>query len=87
VIVRVACCWLGNFCFQFCGFFSFYFLDTVRMVVGGWDGIDLVDGVGDQATAADTLLAITRQIEETEAAIVEARAAGDAAAEQAASLP
>jgi hypothetical protein len=41
-------------------------------------------GVGDQATAADTLLAITRQIEETEAAIVEARAAGDAAAEQAA---
>jgi hypothetical protein len=41
-------------------------------------------GGGDQATAADTLLAITRQIEETEAAIVEARAAGDAAAEQAA---
>ena len=41
-------------------------------------------GGGDQATAADTLLAISRQIEETEAAIVEARAAGDAAAEQAA---
>lgn len=41
-------------------------------------------GGGDQATAADTLLAITRQIEETEAAIVEARAAGDSAAEQAA---
>jgi hypothetical protein len=41
-------------------------------------------GGGDGATAADTLLAITRQIEETEAAIVEARAAGDAAAEQAA---
>jgi hypothetical protein len=41
-------------------------------------------GAGDQATAADTLLAIARQIEETEAAIVEARAAGDAAAEQAA---
>jgi hypothetical protein len=39
---------------------------------------------GDGATAADTLLAITRQIEETEAAIAEARAAGDAAAEQAA---
>lgn len=36
------------------------------------------------ATAADTLLAITRQIEETEAAIVEARASGDAAAEQSA---
>jgi hypothetical protein len=41
-------------------------------------------GGGDQVTAAETLLAITRQIEETEAAIVEARAAGDAAAEQAA---
>jgi hypothetical protein len=41
-------------------------------------------GGGDQATAADTLLAIVRQIQETEAAIVEARAAGDAAAEQAA---
>jgi hypothetical protein len=41
-------------------------------------------GGGDQATAAETLLAITRQIEETEAAIVEARASGDSAAEQAA---
>jgi hypothetical protein len=41
-------------------------------------------GGGDGASAADTLLAIVRQIEETEAAIVEARAAGDAAAEQAA---
>ena len=41
-------------------------------------------GGGDQATAADTLLAITRQIDETETAIVEARAAGDSAAEQAA---
>jgi hypothetical protein len=41
-------------------------------------------GGSEQATAADTLLAITRQIEETEAAIAEARAAGDAAAEQAA---
>jgi hypothetical protein len=41
-------------------------------------------GGNEQATAADTLLAISRQIEETEAAIVEARAAGDAAAEQAA---
>jgi hypothetical protein len=41
-------------------------------------------GGGDGATSADTLLAITRQIEETEAAIVAARAAGDAAAEQAA---
>lgn len=41
-------------------------------------------GGGDQVTAADTLLAISRQIEETEAAIVEARAAGDASAEQAA---
>ena len=41
-------------------------------------------GGGDQATAAETLLAISRQIEETEAAIVDARAAGDAAAEQAA---
>jgi hypothetical protein len=41
-------------------------------------------GGGDGATAADTLLAIVRQIEETEAAIVQARAAGDAAAEQAA---
>ena len=41
-------------------------------------------GGGDGATPADTLLAITRQIEETEAAIVAARAAGDAAAEQAA---
>ena len=41
-------------------------------------------GGGDQVTAADTLLAITRQIEETEASIVEARAAGDSAAEQAA---
>jgi hypothetical protein len=40
---------------------------------------------GDQgATAADTLLAITRQIEETEAAIAEARASGDKAAEDAA---
>jgi hypothetical protein len=39
---------------------------------------------GDGATAADTLLAITRQIEETEAAIVEARASGDKAAEDAA---
>ena len=39
---------------------------------------------GDQATAAETLLAISRQIEETEAAIVDARAAGDSAAEQAA---
>jgi hypothetical protein len=41
-------------------------------------------GGGDGATPADTLLAIVRQIEETEAAIVAARAAGDAAAEQAA---
>jgi hypothetical protein len=41
-------------------------------------------GGGDQVTAADTLLAITRQIEETEAAIVEARASGDRAAEEAA---
>jgi hypothetical protein len=41
-------------------------------------------GGGDGASPADTLLAIVRQIEETEAAIVEARAAGDAAAEQAA---
>ena len=41
-------------------------------------------GGGDQATAADTLLAITRQIDETETAIVEARAANDSAAEQAA---
>jgi hypothetical protein len=41
-------------------------------------------GGGDGATPADTLLAIVRQIEETEAAIVEARASGDAAAEQAA---
>lgn len=41
-------------------------------------------GGGDQVTAAETLLAITRQIEETEAAIVEARASGDSAAEQAA---
>jgi hypothetical protein len=41
-------------------------------------------GGGDGATPADTLLAIVRQIEETEAAIVQARAAGDAAAEQAA---
>jgi hypothetical protein len=41
-------------------------------------------GGGDGATAADTLLAITRQIEETEAAIVEARASGDKAAEDAA---
>ncbi len=41
-------------------------------------------GGGDQATAAEKLLAITRQIDETESAIVEARAAGDAAAEQAA---
>jgi hypothetical protein len=42
-------------------------------------------GAQDEATkAAETLLAITRQIDEAEAAIVEARAAGDAAAEQAA---
>jgi hypothetical protein len=41
-------------------------------------------GGGDGASPADTLLAIVRQIEETEAAIVEARASGDAAAEQAA---
>jgi hypothetical protein len=41
-------------------------------------------GGGDGATPADTLLAIVRQIEDTEAAIVEARASGDAAAEQAA---
>jgi uncharacterized membrane protein len=41
-------------------------------------------GGGGQVTAADTLLAIVRQIEETEAAIVDARAAGDTAAEQAA---
>jgi len=41
-------------------------------------------GGGDGATPADTLLAIVRQIEETEAAIVEARASGDAAAEEAA---
>jgi hypothetical protein len=41
-------------------------------------------GGGDGATPADTLLAIVRQIEETEAAIVEARASGDAASEQAA---
>jgi hypothetical protein len=41
-------------------------------------------GGGDKVTTADTLLAILRQIEETEAAIVEARASGDAAAEQAA---
>jgi hypothetical protein len=41
-------------------------------------------GGGDQATAADTLLAIVRQIDETEAAIVEARASGDKAAEEAA---
>jgi hypothetical protein len=50
------------------------------------DAFITAQGLGgdDQATAAETLLAITRQIEETEAAIVEARAAGDAAAEQAA---
>jgi hypothetical protein len=41
-------------------------------------------GGGDQDAAAETLLAITRQIEETEAAIVEARASGDSAAEKAA---
>lgn len=41
-------------------------------------------GGGDGATPADTLLAIIRQIEETEAAIVEARASGDKAAEDAA---
>jgi hypothetical protein len=41
-------------------------------------------GGGDGATPADTLLAIVRQIEETEAAIVEARASGDKAAEDAA---
>jgi hypothetical protein len=41
-------------------------------------------GGGDGATAADTLLAIVRQIEETEAAIVEARASGDKTAEDAA---
>jgi hypothetical protein len=50
------------------------------------DAFITAQGLGgdDQATAADTLLAITRQIEETEAAIVDARAAGDSAAEQAA---
>ena len=41
-------------------------------------------GGGDQATAAEKLLAITRQIDETETAIVEARAKNDSAAEQAA---
>ncbi|NDD56001.1 hypothetical protein EBZ39_19410, partial [bacterium] len=42
-------------------------------------------GAQDEATqAAETLLAITRQIDEAEAAIVEARAAGDAEAEKAA---
>jgi phage-related protein len=41
-------------------------------------------GGGDQVTAADNLLAITRQIEETEAAIAAARASGDKAAEEAA---
>jgi hypothetical protein len=42
-------------------------------------------GIGDEAaTAAENLLAITRQIDETEAAIVEARASGDKAAEEAA---
>ena len=39
-------------------------------------------GIGDEgATAAEKLLAITRQIDETESAIVEARASGDRAAE------
>jgi hypothetical protein len=42
-------------------------------------------GIGEEgATAAEKLLAITRQIDETESAIVAARATGDAAAEQAA---
>lgn len=41
-------------------------------------------GGGDQATAAEKLLAITRQIDEAETAIVEARAKNDSAAEQAA---
>jgi hypothetical protein len=42
-------------------------------------------GIGQEgATAAENLLAITRQIEETEAAIAEARASGDKAAEEAA---
>jgi hypothetical protein len=42
-------------------------------------------GIGEEgATAAEKLLAITRQIDETEAAIVEARASGDKAAEDAA---
>jgi chromosome segregation ATPase len=42
-------------------------------------------GIGDEAaTAAENLLAITRQIDETEAAIVEARASGDKAAEDSA---
>lgn len=42
-------------------------------------------GAQDEATkAAETLLAITRQIDEAEVAIVEARAAGDAEAERAA---
>ena len=41
-------------------------------------------GVDEQAKAAETLLAITRQIAETEAAIAEARNSGDKAAEEAA---
>ena len=42
-------------------------------------------GIGNESvTAAETLLAITRQIDEAETAIVEARAAGDAEAEKAA---
>jgi hypothetical protein len=42
-------------------------------------------GIGQEGvTAAEKLLAITRQIDETESAIVEARAAGDRAAEDAA---
>jgi hypothetical protein len=42
-------------------------------------------GIGQEgATAAENLLAITRQIEETEMAIAEARASGDKAAEEAA---
>jgi hypothetical protein len=42
------------------------------------------NGLSDEADAAKNLLAITRQIDEAETAIVQARASGDAAAEKAA---
>ena len=59
-------------------------IDADRRLADSFIASQGIGAQDDRARAQETLLAITRQIEETEAAIAEARAAGDAQAEAAA---